>query len=88
MSEITKRIKKMALDPSLQVTVRVGKSGLTETLINELNSQLSSKKLVKAKVNRGLAEDSADRKNLWDKLAEETNSTLVVMRGNVAVFHR
>jgi RNA-binding protein YhbY len=88
MVEVDKRIRKRALDPTLEVTIRVGKSGLTDSVVSELNSQLKSRTFVKAKLNRGLADDSADRKNLWQMLADSTNSTLVVMRGNVAVFYR
>ena len=88
MVEVDKRIRKRALDPTLEVTIRVGKSGLTDSVVSELNSQLKSRTIVKAKLNRGLADDSADRKNLWQMLADSTNSTLVVMRGNVAVFYR
>jgi RNA-binding protein YhbY len=88
MDIVDKRIRKRALDPNLEVTIRVGKSGMTESVVSELNSQLKSRNFVKAKLNRGLADDSDDRKNLWQMLAESTNSTLVVTRGNVAVFHR
>jgi RNA-binding protein len=88
MAGVDKRLRKRALDPTLEVTIRVGKSGMTESVVNELDSQLKSRKFVKAKLNRGLADDSADRKNLWEMLADSTNSTLVVMRGNIAVFYR
>lgn len=83
-----KRLKKQALNPSLEVTIRVGKSGLTESVVDELDSQLKSRSMVKAKLNRGLAEDSADRQNLWQLLAEQTSSKLILMRGNIAVFYR
>ncbi|MDP6326665.1 MAG: YhbY family RNA-binding protein [Candidatus Thalassarchaeaceae archaeon] len=88
MTEVDKRLKKRALDPELEVTIRVGKSGLTESVISELDSQLKSRKMVKARVNRGLSNDSDDRLQLWQMLAESTASNLIVTRGNVAVFHR
>ncbi|MDP7312972.1 MAG: YhbY family RNA-binding protein [Candidatus Thalassarchaeaceae archaeon] len=88
MNEEEKRLKKMALDPTLEVTVRVGRSGLSESLISELDAQLKSRKLVKAKVNRGLSNDSADRLQLWQMLADSTSSNLIITRGNIAVFHR
>ncbi len=88
MTEVDKRLKKRALDPELEVTIRVGKSGLTESVISELDSQLKSRKMVKAKVNRGLSNDSDDRLQLWQMLAESTASNLIVTRGNIAVFHR
>ena len=49
-------ILRQAKDVSLPVTVRIGKSGVTDALIVELDGQLSSRTLVKAKVNRGLFE--------------------------------
>ena len=88
MVEVDKRLRKRALDPTLEVTIRVGKSGLTDSVVSELNSQLKSRTLVKAKLNRGLADGSADRQNLWQMLAEQTSSKLILMRGNIAVFSR
>ena len=88
MVEVDKRLRKRAQDPTLEVTIRVGKSGLTDSVVNELNSQLKTRTMVKAKLNRGLADDSADRQNLWQMLAEQTSSKLILMRGNIAVFYR
>ncbi len=80
-------ILRQAKDTSLPVTIRIGKSGLTEALIDELDGQLSSRSLVKAKVNRGLFERD-DLRNVWSHLAEQTRSEVVFARGNVAVFWR
>lgn len=88
MNNTEKKLRKQALNPSLEVTIRVGKSGLTESLVDELDSQLKSRTMVKAKLNRGLADDSTDRQNLWQMLAEQTSSKLILMRGNIAVFYR
>lgn len=88
MDKRDERLKKLALNPDLEVTARVGKAGLTDALINEIDCQLKSRKLVKVKVNRGLAENRDDRRALWDALAQSTDSKLVVMRGNIAVFTR
>ena len=88
MVEEDKRLRKRALDPTLEVTIRVGKSGLTDSVVSELNSQLKSRTMVKAKLNRGLADDSADRQSLWQMLAEQTSSKIIIMRGNIAVFYR
>ena len=88
MSDIPERIRLMAADPRLQVTVRVGKSGLTESVGQELEAQLVRNEVVKAKLNRGLAEDSAAREQLWLQLGEAASARLVMARGNVAVFWR
>ena len=54
MSDIPKNIKKLALSRELKATIRIGKSGLTENLVSEIIGQLSSKSIVKIKINRGL----------------------------------
>ena len=69
----------------LKPTIRVGKSGLSENLISEINGQLTSKNLVKIKINRGLF-NKDDIDNVWKHIAESTNSTLISARGNVAVI--
>ena len=78
-------VMRQAKDASLPVTIRIGKSGLTDAVVVELEGQLSSRNLVKAKVNRGLFSRD-DLKQAWNYLAEQTSSQLVFVRGNVAVF--
>ena len=78
-------IMRQAKDASLPVTIRIGKSGLTDAVVVELNGQLSSRSLVKVKVNRGLFQRE-DLKRVWQHLADETSSHLIFVRGNVAVF--
>ena len=78
-------VMRQAKDASLPVTIRIGKSGLTDAVVVELEGQLCSRHLVKAKVNRGLFSRD-DLKQAWNYLAEQTSSQLVFARGNVAVF--
>lgn len=78
-------ILRQAKDASLPVTMRIGKSGLTDAVVVELEGQLSSRTLVKAKVNRGLF-PREEMKRVWAHLANETSSHVVFARGNVAVF--
>ncbi|MBA4734812.1 MAG: YhbY family RNA-binding protein [Candidatus Poseidoniales archaeon] len=78
-------IMRQAKDASLPVTIRIGKSGLTDAVVVELSGQLSSRSLVKVKVNRGLFQRE-DLKQVWQHLADETSSQLIFVRGNVAVF--
>lgn len=85
MKNIPKEIKKLALSRDLKPTIRIGKSGLTDNLVSEIATQLSSKKLVKIKINRGLF-DKSDLENLWQHLSDSTNSTVVTVRGNVGVL--
>ena len=85
MTNPPKHIKKLAMSRELKPTIRVGKSGLTENLISEINGQLISKNLVKIKINRGLFNKN-DINNVWKHIAESTNSTLISPRGNVGVI--
>ena len=85
MNNIPNNIKKLALSRELKPTIRIGKSGLTDNLVSELMTQLGSKNLVKIKINRGLFEKN-DLQQLWQHLADSTNSTIVSIRGNVGVL--
>ena len=78
-------ILRQAKDVSLPVTVRIAKARVTEALNVELDGLVSSRSLVKAKVNRGLFERN-DLKKVWSHLAQETTSQVIFARGNVAVF--
>ncbi len=60
-----KHIKKLALSRDLKPTIRIGKSGITESLIAEINEQLASKAIVKIKINRGLF-DKKDIADVWN----------------------
>ncbi|MGB1955477.1 MAG: YhbY family RNA-binding protein [Candidatus Poseidoniaceae archaeon] len=84
---VPNHITRQAKDASLPITMRVGKSGLTDAVVVELEGQLSSRTLVKVKVNRGLYTRD-DLRTVWNIMAEKTNSTVVFARGNVSVFWR
>ena len=84
--EIPSSIKKRALDNSLEITIRVGKQGINESLIIELKQQLSKRKLVKMKINQGIASNSDERKLLFETVSSHSESFLVLQRGNTAVF--
>ena len=79
-------IAKSAKDPSLEVSVRVGRGGISEALVSELSDQLRRKRLGKVKANKGIANDSSERSEIFESIAEVTGSKLVFQRGNVAVY--
>ena len=85
MSKVPHDVKRLALSRDLKATIRVGKSGITENLIAEITDQLTTKSIVKIKINRGLFQKD-DVKNVWTHLAVSTNSILVSSRGNVGVL--
>ena len=85
MNDIPSTIRKQALSRDLQPTVRIGKSGITDALYDEIKGQLDTRSLVKIKINRGLF-DRNGVKEVWPHLAEKTSSRVVVSRGNIAVL--
>ena len=85
MSEVPDNIKKLASSRDFDVSIRIGKSGITPALIEEVKSQLNKKNLVKIKANKGLFE-KGDMKDVWTYISSETGSTIVLARGNVAVL--
>ena len=87
LSEIPKRVIKLAASNELPVTLRIGKEGLGENIVSELNSQLDSNKIVKIKLNKNIY-DRTTKNECWSKLANLTNSKIVMKKGNVAVFYK
>ena len=88
MSDVPANIRKMAHDRQFKVTIRIGRSGLSDAMYEELDAQLSSRKVVKVKMNKGLIEERADRKAVFEEIAERVNAILVDARGNVAIYWR
>ena len=79
-------MRRQAKDKTTSVSVRIGKDGVTDSVVQELSDQLSKRGLVKVKANRGVANGAAERSEMFGLLAEATGSRLVHHRGNVAVF--
>ena len=84
--DIPNAIKRKALDNTLEITIRVGKQGVNESLIDELKQQLLKRKLIKMKVNQGVASNNEERKLLFQSISNDSESYLVFQRGNTAVF--
>jgi RNA-binding protein len=79
--------QKRAEAQALDVTLHVGKNGVTPTTVEELSSQLKKRKLVKVRLLPSSAE-SASAEDQVKALAEGTHSTLIETRGHTAVFFR
>ena len=86
MSKIPTRIVRESSDSDLPITVRIGKSGVVNSVIQELKDQLSSRNLVKVKLNRGVANGSSERKEIFSTLATKTSSIVSFSRGNIVVL--
>ncbi len=86
MSKIPMHIQRLARDKDTQISVRIGRNGITDSIIQEMTDQLEKRRLVKVKANRGIVEGSGERTELFEALANATDSKLVFQRGNVAVY--
>jgi len=87
MSDVPKHILREAASRDFKPSVRVGKAGLSETVVDEIMQQFNSRNLVKVKVNKGLYERE-QRSEVWAYLATSTGSILVLQRGNIGVLWR
>ncbi len=71
------------------VTINVGKNGVTENLINEINFQLEKRGAVKVRMLRNFRESSGrHKKELANEIASKVNGKLVDFRGFVLTFER
>ena len=87
MTTIPSHIMQEAKSRDFRPSVRIGKSGLSETVMDEIRQQLRSRSLVKVKVTKGLFERE-QRSAVWAQIAEQSDSTLVLQRGNIGVLWR
>ncbi|AKB16995.1 MULTISPECIES: YhbY family RNA-binding protein [unclassified Methanosarcina] len=67
--------------------LNIGKNGVTESLIEELNNKLKVNRLVKVRVLKS-AEEGKDLKTIADEIAVSTRSTLIDVRGRTVVLYR
>lgn len=82
MEDIKKlKAKAMALEP----VVRIGKSGLTETVVSEMKKQLEKNRIIKIKMLKSFVGRN-DKKDAAKQIAEKTNSRLVHTVGFVVVI--
>ena len=86
MSKIPSRVIRESSDSELPITVRIGKSGVVDSVIEELKNQLLSRSIVKIKLNRGIANGSSERTEIFSSLATKTSSIISFSRGNIVVL--
>ncbi len=72
------------LGHNVDASLLIGKSGINPNTCEELDRQLAARELVKVKFN----EFKEDKKDLAADLATKTESTLVQIIGNNALFYR
>lgn len=80
----TERTYLRKLAHSLKPVVQVGKQGLNELVINKVDQELNAHELIKVKFG-----DFQDQKHaLAQELADQSDSALVMVIGNVAILYR
>ncbi len=68
-------------------TIWIGKEGTTAQLVNEVNNQLKRREMLKAKILKtALQKEKA--KDIATKVATQTNSTLVEVRGHTFMLYK
>ena len=67
--------------------MRIGKNGLSQRFVEELNKVLEKKRLIKIKLLK-FSLDKKDKQELINSVVYKTNSELVESVGNVFVIHR
>ena len=78
--------KKELMNRSLStITISIGKSGVKESVIQEIKRQLKDREVVKIRFSKAM---SLDKKNYINHILEKTNSKLIDFRGNVAVLFK
>ncbi len=87
MSKIAINNSKRRKDKKYVVTVNVGKKGLTESLINEINLQLEKRGVVKVRMLRSFRGD-ADRRELARMIEKRVRGELVDLRGFVLTLKK
>ena len=79
----TKFLRKNAHD--LKPFVWIGQKGLTKVVSKEIEQAIASHELLKVSIRIG---DRAAKKQLVDKIAQQTKSEIVDSIGNIAIFFR
>ncbi len=69
-------------------TIWVGKDGLTDQSISEIEKQLQKNKMVKVRVLPAALQEPNTAQTIAVKAAEKTNSGLVEVRGHVFILFR
>jgi len=68
-------------------TVWIGKEGATVQIINEINSQLKKREMVKAKILKTALKEEKT-KGIAAKVATQTDSTLIEVRGHTFMLYK
>lgn len=76
-------IRKMGQD--IRTLVRIGKNGINESMVDEINRHLEDKDLVKVKVLRNNPIQDLDK--VAEELEEKTDGRLIEIRGKTILLY-
>ncbi|MDH5816019.1 MAG: YhbY family RNA-binding protein [Candidatus Nezhaarchaeota archaeon] len=84
---IKKRLKEKMME---RADVNVGKHGLANSVLKEIDRRLNDKEVVKVRILRSalVAEGIEDRKKLAENLAKKLNVDAMEIRGYTVVLYR
>ena len=74
-----------ALSHNLKPVVIVGSAGLTDAVLDEIDTSIEHHELIKVKIN---AADKPERQAIIDKISEQTAAGWVLSIGHIAAFYR
>jgi len=83
--KMKRRIKRKLGDE--KPTVWVGKEGTTAQIINEVSKQLDTREMIKAKILKTALKDE-EAKNIATKIAQQTDSLLIEVRGHTFLLYK
>jgi len=86
ISAKTKRRVKKRLSAE-KPTIWVGKTGVSQELLKEVDKQLDKNEMVKIKILKSVLE-SSKTKEVAAQIAEQTQSSLVEVRGNTFMLYK
>ncbi len=72
---------------TLEPIVRIGKSGLSSSIIGEINKNLAKRKLIKIKLLKSSLEGK-EKGLMARELSEKTDSEIIEVVGNTVVLHK
>jgi len=67
-------------------TIWIGKDGTSQQILGEISRQLEKREMIKIKIHQTALEGEA--RNIASKIAEETESTLIDVRGHTIILYK
>ncbi len=87
MHSMKEKIMLRSKAKTLEPVVRIGKSGLSDSMIGEINKNLIKRKLIKIKLLKSPGERK-EKEELISSIVEKTQSELVDSVGNIIVLYK